>query len=144
VAPRATPGCQKAPQSPRKDVTKLSRQDPPTVLIVDDDLGVRETLAMLLEMEDYATVSAEHGMAALDCLQHGALPCLILLDLVMPVMNGWKFREAQQYDPFLEFIPVVVLSADAHVKANAEAMGVAGFLTKPVDVPALLELVRSH
>jgi CheY-like chemotaxis protein len=83
-------------------------------------------------------------MAALDYLLQSTPPCLILLDLVMPVMNGWKFREAQLFDPFLEFIPVVLLSGDRDIKGHAESMGAVGFLTKPVNFPTLLSIVRSH
>jgi CheY-like chemotaxis protein len=113
-------------------------------LIVDDDPAARETLGMILEGEGYSTAGAANGVAALDYLQRSRLPCLILLDLVMPVMNGWKFREAQRYDPFLEFIPVVLLSGDAKALEHAESMRVAGCVTKPVDPQTLLEIVRSH
>ena len=71
------------------------------VLIVEDDTDLRETLSQILTDEGYRVWSAEHGQAALDCLRDGSKPCLILLDLTMPVMNGWQFRAEQREDPDL-------------------------------------------
>jgi CheY-like chemotaxis protein len=123
----------------------MSTSRPPsTILIVDDDPAIRETLGMVLQDESYATASAVNGEEALDYLQHTQPPCLILLDLVMPLMDGWKFRKAQLFDPFLEFIPVVLLSADARVQEHAATLRTAGFLVKPLEPRHLFEMARTH
>ena len=111
-------------------------------MIVDDDLDVREAIAEVLADGSYETIESEHGGEALDALRsHADKPCVILLDIMMPVMDGWQFRSAQRIDPELGSIPVVVLSAHADVKEAAATMGAAGFLRKPVDLDALLAAV---
>ena len=82
------------------------------ILIIEDDAGIRDMLTMLLEDDDYSVTSATNGQQALNHLhQRERLPQLILLDLAMPIMDGWQFRAAQHADPRLAAIPVVVLSA---------------------------------
>lgn len=114
-----------------------------TVLIVDDNDGVREALTELLELEGYAVRCAANGKEALDQLQQNPLPCVILLDLGMPVMGGCEFRREQQKLAALAAIPVFVLSANAYGQEQAVAMGVAGFFPKPFDVSALLQALAS-
>src|SRR5213594_1928434 len=114
------------------------------ILIVEDDSGVREALAVFLESEGYAVAEAEHGEAALRRLRTATTFCLILLDLFMPTMNGWAFRAEQLRDPALARIPVVVLSADAAVADKAAQLGAAGHLGKPIDLDKLLHLVKAH
>jgi two-component system response regulator MprA len=114
-------------------------------MIVEDDTDVREVLSELLADEGFTTVGATNGREALDRLEaakQGALPCVILLDMMMPEVDGWQFRAAQQSDPLLATIPVVVLSARADVRRAAETLKVAGYLTKPVDYAALLRIIR--
>jgi CheY-like chemotaxis protein len=107
-----------------------------TVLVVDDDELVRESLALALELEGYATVRAAHGIDALLALRTGARPAVILLDLEMPVMPGWEFRERQLADPAFADIPVVVVSSSLRqVSANRRLM-------KPFNLDALLATVR--
>ncbi|PLS79555.1 MAG: response regulator, partial [Chloroflexi bacterium] len=87
-------------------------QSSATILVVDDDSGIREALTDILEDEGYAVRSACDGQAALDLLrQQAEPPALVLLDLMMPRMNGWQFRSEQRRDPALANIPVVVISA---------------------------------
>lgn len=114
------------------------------VLIVEDDFDVRDTLGMTLEAEGYRVEGAANGQEAIERLQRADPPCLILLDLMMPVMDGWEFRAAQLRDPTLARIPVVVISADGSVARKASALGVAGYLRKPLDFDALLQTVRRH
>src|SRR5512138_2541112 len=83
----------------------------PTVLVVDDDESVRESLALALELEGYMVLRAAHGIDALLVLRTGIRPDVILLDLEMPVMPGWEFRERQLADPALADIPVVIVSS---------------------------------
>src|SRR3954470_23175677 len=82
-----------------------------TVLVVDDDQDIREALCDLLADAGYRAASVANGKEALIYLKSGELPCVILLDLMMPVMDGWEFRRQQQGDPRLSKIPVVVITA---------------------------------
>ena len=83
----------------------------PRVLLVEDDAAIRESLAELLQDEGFDLLLAANGQEALEILRRGASPAAILLDLMMPVMDGWDFRQAQLEDPELRGIPVVVVSA---------------------------------
>ena len=88
--------------------------------------------------------TAPDGRAALDLLHRGARPGLVLLDLMMPVMNGWQFREAQRAEPDLADIPVVIVSGDARLdRRTAELAGVE-WLRKPLDLDVLLDMVGRH
>ena len=112
------------------------------VLIVEDDEDLRDMMAQMLSIEGYPTATAANGREALDYLHHTAKPNVILLDLMMPVMDGWEFRRLQKADPELAPVPVIVLSAlDPGRAATVDADA---FLKKPLDFDRLLELVRSH
>jgi CheY-like chemotaxis protein len=112
------------------------------VLIVEDDVELRDMMAQLLTLEGFVATSVANGREALEYLRRGDRPDIILLDLMMPVMDGWEFRRKQQSDPTLATVPVVVLSALDHRRA-AEVDAVA-FLKKPLDFDRLLELVRRY
>ena len=112
------------------------------VLIVEDDAELRDMMAQLLTLEGFVAATVSNGREALEYLKRGDRPDIILLDLMMPVMDGWEFRRKQQSDPALATVPVVVLSALDHRRA-AEVDAVA-FLKKPLDFDRLLELVRQH
>jgi CheY-like chemotaxis protein len=110
------------------------------VLIVEDDADLREMMAQLLQLEGFQAETASNGREALQYLQQGDRPDVILLDLMMPIMDGWEFRRLQMRDPALKSVPVVVLSAlDA---TRAVDLDGAAFLKKPLDFDRLLELVR--
>jgi len=116
-----------------------------TVFIVDDDRDIREMLTEILTDEGYAIASAADGLDALKQLRTQArTPCLILLDLMMPNMNGWEFCAAQQQDPRLSPIPVVVISARADIDRAVAQIPVAGHLSKPIDIDRLLHIVERH
>jgi two-component system, chemotaxis family, chemotaxis protein CheY len=112
------------------------------VLIVEDDVELRDMMAQLLTLEGFVATAVANGREALEYLRKGDRPDIILLDLMMPVMDGWEFRRKQQSDPTLATVPVVVLSALDHRRA-AEVDAVA-FLKKPLDFDRLLELVRRY
>lgn len=107
------------------------------VLIVDDDPDICDTMKMFLECHGYRVVTAEGGAAALDKLRGGEDPCLILLDLMMPGMNGAELRQELLRDPRFAAIPVVIVSAAGDIAARAGAMGLEG-LTKPINMDVLL------
>ncbi len=110
----------------------------PQILVVDDDDDLRPALADVLRDAGYTVSVAANGREAMTAMRDCA-PSLILLDLMMPVMNGWEVLAAMADDPALTAIPVCVVSA---MSGSAPA-GVA-VLGKPVSVTALLEAVRKH
>jgi two-component system chemotaxis response regulator CheY len=113
------------------------------VLIVDDDPFVRGMLAELLEDEGYRVVSAADGEEALSYLMRQApMPCVILLDLMMPRMNGWEFRNAQRKTPELAAIPVITISAYADLLVGVPALDAAAHFPKPIDLDQLIVTVR--
>jgi CheY-like chemotaxis protein len=114
------------------------------ILIVEDDLDIRDVLTQVLEFEGYQVVGVGNGREALDYLRNNPRPGLILLDLMMPVMDGWQFRAQQQQDPELNQIPVVILSADGNVYQKAATIRAAGYLKKPVELETLLDTVGRH
>jgi CheY-like chemotaxis protein len=115
-----------------------------TILIVEDDLSIRETLGEILRDEGYGVSFAEHGAAALSRLQNAPLPALILLDLMMPVMSGWEFRTQQLLSPELSQIPVVIVSGVSNNDAGMAVLAPAAVLPKPIQIPQLLELVSAY
>lgn len=112
------------------------------VLIIEDDFDIRQALAELLEGEGYRVAVAEHGAAALKLLREArSPPSLILLDLMMPVMNGWQFVAESAGDPALAAIPVYIISADEDLARKASELGVLGWFRKPVELDAFLDTV---
>jgi CheY-like chemotaxis protein len=114
------------------------------LLIVEDDFDIRDTLAQILEEEGYRVLGASNGQEALDQLKNGEVPCLILLDLMMPVMNGWQFRAEQLKDPRLAAIPVVIISADAAVHEKVGSLSAVAVMKKPIQLERLLEIVGKY
>ena len=112
------------------------------ILIVEDDADLREMMAQLLTLEGYRAETVANGRDALEYLSQGDRPDLILLDLMMPIMDGWEFRRRQREDPNLATVPVVVLSALDQTRAAD--LGGTAFLKKPLDFDRLLQLVRQH
>ena len=111
------------------------------VLVVDDDQGALEALSDILEYEGYSVVRTHNGMQALDYLQSSSeQPSLIILDLLMPVMDGWEFRTRQKQNTKIADIPVLVVTAIS-ATGGIDAVGV---LHKPIDVDALLRTVRRY
>ncbi len=119
---------------------------PPTrhVLVVDDNEGIRVVMTAALDSQGYRVSTAANGQEALDLLRKGPLPDLILLDLMMPVMDGWEFLHARRRDARLTAVPVLIVSAMDENQAQAVALGVAGHLHKPVEPDELWSAVRTH
>ncbi|WP_437816011.1 response regulator [Sorangium sp. So ce1078] len=112
------------------------------ILVVEDDLDIRSILSQLLVFEGYDVEEASDGAEALAMLRRDPPPALILLDLMMPIMDGWQLRAELQRDPALSSVPVVIVSADVRAEQEASRLRVAGLLKKPLQIEPLLELVH--
>ncbi len=112
------------------------------VLVVDDDADIRHALIGALEEQGYHAISASNGREALTVLRTlHTPPSVILMDLMMPVMNGWEFRAEQQRDPLLSKIPVVVVSARENIREDALQVSASGYLEKPFLLQDLLQAI---
>ena len=112
-----------------------------SVMVVDDDEDIREIVKLSLEAGGYRVTTAVDGLEAWQRLSASPLPSLILLDLMMPRMNGEEFLKALRASPQAN-IPVVIMSGHGASNQKAEELGVNGCLTKPVDLEELLGTVR--
>jgi len=133
------------PQTPGEIVQALAAPKPPargTVLIVEDDPLARSNLAQILAGDGYQVATAANGQEALHYLQSRPLPVLILLDLNMPVLDGWQFLQEQRQRADWAAIPVIVISATAPEQARAAALGAVDYLQKPIEVRTLTETVQ--
>jgi CheY-like chemotaxis protein len=131
--PRAQPRGSAEGESEGVDTSKF-------VLTVDDDPDLLEVTSFVIEQEGVAVETARNGEEALALLRTGKRPSLVLLDLMMPVMNGWEFLNEIAKDPPLRKIPIVVLTAAKHVKVP----GAVEVLPKPMDLTALLRVVERY
>jgi CheY-like chemotaxis protein len=111
----------------------------PLVLVVDDDPDILDAICDILEGEGYRVARARHGVEALERVE-AEPPAIILLDLMMPVMDGLAFAQALRERPGKEGIPIVVISADGNPQ-RAASVDAAGYLAKPFDIDALLSQV---
>jgi CheY-like chemotaxis protein len=112
-----------------------------SILVVDDDPDVRDTMQDILGMSGYQVATAEHGEAGLALLRGGLQPGLILLDLMMPVMDGYAFLEALEASPAAPKCPIIVVSANHDTSRARKMPGVVEVLAKPFEVDDLLRLV---
>ena len=108
------------------------------LLIVEDEFALRDILSELLATDGREIVTASDGQEALERLTEVPRPCLILLDLMMPRMNGWEFLQRKSADPLIADIPTIVLSG------SGRAAGAVHQLTKPIDVERLIALVEQY
>ena len=120
----------------------LARAAAATVLVVDDDFDVRDTISDVLRDAGYLVLSAADGIEALALMRRGPLPDIVVLDLMMPNMNGYEFRAAQRLDPQLAAVPVVVLTADRQVHGRQHELQAAAYLVKPTRIDDLLAAVE--
>jgi CheY-like chemotaxis protein len=111
------------------------------VLIVEDDDDVREFMELLISTSGYETMAAADGLEALEKMRQRR-PCMVFLDLQMPRMDGWQFREQQLLDPQLAEVPVVCITAFIEPHVVRRKLGLR-CLTKPADFPAVLNEVRA-
>ena len=114
-----------------------------TVLVVDDERDVRQLLSTYLNLQGFSVITASNGREALTRLGE-VKPCVILLDLMMPVMDGLEFRKHQQQDPRWSAIPVVCLSAKHDAPTIARSMNLSECICKPFDIEHVADLVRRH
>lgn len=111
-----------------------------TVMVVEDDASIRDAVVEVLSVEGFAAVGVGNGEEALAHLRQGReRPAVILLDLMMPIMNGWEFRAEQLRDPTLAGIPVVVMSASDEARSDEAALAADARFRKPFEIAALLE-----
>jgi two-component system, chemotaxis family, chemotaxis protein CheY len=115
-----------------------------TILIIEDDRDIRESLAEILEAEGYATARATNGQEGLDYLRSAAKPNLILLDLMMPVKDGYDFANELVRDPRISDIPVIVMSADGSVLKKGTIAKADEWVRKPIDLEEFLEAIQRH
>jgi CheY-like chemotaxis protein len=113
-----------------------------SVMVVDDDRTIAQAIQRLLEQEDYATILAHDGKQALEILQRGTVPSVILLDLIMPVMGGWELVERLERDDTLCDIPIVLMSGHSRLAQGGKLRDL-HLLPKPFDSADLLRLIRS-
>jgi CheY-like chemotaxis protein len=110
-----------------------------SILLVEDDPDIRDTVSELLELEGYQMVTSPNGREALAQLQRMKRPCLILLDVMMPIMDGYAFMKGMRADGQLADIPVVVTSA-----SHKPPEGACAYVPKPIDVDELLAVVKTY
>jgi CheY-like chemotaxis protein len=115
------------------------------IFVVEDEEMIRDSIVEFLGDNGYQAIGAADGLEAMQKLAAAdALPCLILLDLMMPVMDGRSFREQQLNTPALAAIPVVLFSAYRDLAKTASELNVAGHLTKPLKLGDLLQTIQRH
>ena len=116
-----------------------------TVLIVEDYDDMREGLALVIQTTGLDVISVRSGREALDRLEAGLRPCIVLLDLVMPEMDGFAFRQAQLADPELASIPVAAISGGGQqIEEQVRRLGITHFLQKPFEEEELLDVIGKH
>ena len=113
------------------------------VCVIDDHDDARMMMATVLRLEGYTVVTASNGSEGLDCIRRWN-PCLVVLDLMMPVMDGFQFRDRQRQDPAVAHIPVLVVSAMPDAMAAASRLAAVGVLPKPIEIKRLLEAVKKY
>jgi CheY-like chemotaxis protein len=114
------------------------------VLVVEDDPELLLSLSEVIESEGYCVTCARHGLEALGRLRGGVRPAVILLDLMMPIMNGWQFRYEQRQDSDLAKIPVVVVSAKSDSQQHAAWLEADGYISKPIDIAVLFDMLARY
>jgi len=125
------------------DKPTTGREGASTVLVIDDDRDSRETVCELLELAGHRAVGAADGGAAFAYLRANPAPAVIVLDMLMPRMDGWQFRRAQERTPAFAKIPVVVISGLRVAEKNALGWGASAFVLKPFSPEELLGAIAA-
>jgi len=115
-----------------------------TILIVDDHADIRDGMRLMLEAEGYVVHAAGNGREALAVLYAGLRPCVIVMDMAMPLMNGFEFREEQLKHADIADIPFIAYSAVIDVHRNAQHLRAAAYLEKPIEFRHVLSIIREH
>jgi CheY-like chemotaxis protein len=126
---------------PALNATLVAMTDQPTILLVEDNEISCGAISQVLKWEGYRVLTAPHGAHALKLLRRGERPCLILLDLMMPVMNGWELHAHLRADPELSEIPVVVMTGIGDADREARALNAWAVLPKPFELDSLVALL---
>jgi CheY-like chemotaxis protein len=123
-----------------------SRTNGEVVLVVEDDPATANALLEFLRLAGHETMAAGNGKEALDILTADPAPtvCLVILDLMMPVMDGWELRSRMLADRRLAALPVIVVTADTNARRRARNAQAVLFLVKPIEPSLLLEAVARH
>ena len=116
------------------------------ILIVEDNEDLLDTFKSLLEMEGFKITTANNGKEALDALEVIQNPCLILLDMFMPIMNGWEFLDHLKIknENLIQTLPIIICSASGEKAIESAAKTVRGFIQKPVDLDVLVGIAKKH
>jgi CheY-like chemotaxis protein len=112
-----------------------------TIMVIEDDKSMLDAVGMILKMENYKVLMAENGVKAMELLNQNKKPDLILLDMVMPEMNGWEFADAYAKN-FTDLAPILVLTGAAEPSRRAADIQAAGYLEKPYEIEVLLSAVQ--
>jgi two-component system, chemotaxis family, chemotaxis protein CheY len=112
------------------------------VLVIDDDAEIRQALTDVLEDEQYSVVCASNGREALTKIEDGLCPDIILLDVMMPVMDGWHFLSARLAYPQLIEIPIIIISAGMEAMSEARKVGVFDVIRKPLHISSLVRQIE--
>jgi CheY-like chemotaxis protein len=139
---RPTPGRPLVVRGPKGADPALDAE--PCVLLIDDEPEALESLGELVELEGMNARTASNGAEALAMLRQGTRPFLIVVDLKMPVLDGWGFCRAVADDGNLREIPIAIVSASAAIVSLPQIQRYAGFFSKPIDVPRFLAMVRRY
>ena len=116
---------------------------PKKLMIVEDDKDILDTLKDFLESEGYGVMTAENGAKAMELLQTEGIPNLILLDMKMPIMNGWEFA-IEFLDKFDHLAPIVVMTAAGDAAKRARDISAIGWVGKPFDLNDILKKIKQH
>lgn len=112
-----------------------------TIMIIEDESDIRSSLKEILELVGYDVLTAENGLDALNVLKESVKPNLILLDMKMPVMNGWDFAE-QFHKTYNNSSPIVVVTAAADSEQRAKDINATGWVSKPFELDVLLNKIK--
>lgn len=132
-----------APATPRSGAAIDEAPPRNRVLVVDDDAPVRRMFQRVLEFGRFDVIATDSGAEAIDLLRNDPSIGLVLLDLMMPGMDGWRFRHAQSSDPRLAAIPTIIVTGCDTPQAVRDELQAADYLTKPVPMARLIGAVSA-